>query len=99
MVKNLKTLRTKFRLSQQQLADVIGVSQQSVNKYENHNIEPDNSNPNRDCGLFPHDCRLSDRAHRDRCPLCRVAQRRRARAALSLPAVVTASTRQHLRSH
>ncbi len=28
-------------MSQQQLADVIGVSQQSVNKYENHSIEPD----------------------------------------------------------
>jgi len=28
-------------MSQQQLADVIGLSQQSVNKYENHSIEPD----------------------------------------------------------
>lgn len=26
---------------QQQFASVIGISQQSVNKYENHNIEPD----------------------------------------------------------
>jgi transcriptional regulator with XRE-family HTH domain len=26
---------------QQQLAEIIGVSQQSVNKYENHSIEPD----------------------------------------------------------
>ncbi len=26
---------------QQQLADVIGVTQQSVNKYENHSVEPD----------------------------------------------------------
>ena len=41
MVKNLKKLRRKAGLSQQQLADVIGVSQQSVNKYENHSIEPD----------------------------------------------------------
>lgn len=41
MVANLKTLRTKFNLSQQQLADIIGVSQQSINKYENHNTEPD----------------------------------------------------------
>lgn len=41
MVKNLKKLRQKAGLSQQQLADVIGVSQQSVNKYENHSIEPD----------------------------------------------------------
>ena len=41
MVKNLKNLRLKKGLSQQQLADILGISQQSVNKYENHNIEPD----------------------------------------------------------
>ena len=28
-------------MSQKQLADVVSVSQQSINKYENHNIEPD----------------------------------------------------------
>lgn len=41
MLTNLKVLRNLKGISQQQLADVIGVSQQSVNKYENHNIEPD----------------------------------------------------------
>ena len=41
MVKNLKALRNKKGISQQQLADVIGVTQQSVNKYENHSVEPD----------------------------------------------------------
>jgi transcriptional regulator with XRE-family HTH domain len=41
MVKNLKKLRNKKGISQQQLADSIGVSQQSINKYENHKIEPD----------------------------------------------------------
>ncbi len=41
MVENLKKLRIKHKISQKQLADVIGVSQQSINKYENHNIEPD----------------------------------------------------------
>lgn len=41
MVERLKELRTEFNISQQQLADVIGVSQQSINKYENHNVEPD----------------------------------------------------------
>lgn len=41
MVENLKNLRKKTGLSQQQLADVIGVSQQSINKYENHGVEPD----------------------------------------------------------
>lgn len=41
MLTNLKVLRNLKGISQQQLADVIGVSQQSINKYENHNIEPD----------------------------------------------------------
>ncbi len=41
MVQNLKALRIRKGISQQQLADVIGVSQQSINKYENHMIEPD----------------------------------------------------------
>ncbi|MGN0584039.1 MAG: helix-turn-helix domain-containing protein [Ruminococcus sp.] len=41
MVKNLKKLRNKKGVSQQKLADTIEVSQQSINKYENHKIEPD----------------------------------------------------------
>lgn len=41
MVKNLKRLRSEKGISQQALAEIIGISQQSVNKYENHNIEPD----------------------------------------------------------
>lgn len=41
MVKNLKELRSKKGISQQGLAEAIGISQQSVNKYENHKIEPD----------------------------------------------------------
>lgn len=41
MVANLKKLRKEYNISQKQLADVVGVSQQSINKYENHNIEPD----------------------------------------------------------
>lgn len=41
MVKNLRKLRINKGISQQQLADVMGTSQQSVNKYENHNVEPD----------------------------------------------------------
>ena len=41
MVKRLKELRISAGISQQQLATHLGVSQQSVNKYENHNIEPD----------------------------------------------------------
>ena len=41
MLKNLKVLREEVGVSQKYLADIIGVSQQSINKYENHNIEPD----------------------------------------------------------
>ena len=41
MVENLRKLRTSRGISQQQLADVIGTSQQSINKYENHSVEPD----------------------------------------------------------
>jgi len=41
MLKNLRLLREEAGLSQKQLADRIGVSQQSINKYENHNVEPD----------------------------------------------------------
>ena len=41
MLENLKKLRTEAAISQKQLADSVGVSQQSINKYENHSIEPD----------------------------------------------------------
>lgn len=41
MIKNLKALRKEYNISQQQLANIVGVSQQSINKYENHNVEPD----------------------------------------------------------
>ena len=41
MLDNLKNLREEAGISQKSLAEAIGVSQQSINKYENHNIEPD----------------------------------------------------------
>ena len=41
MLPNLKLLRQEYGISQQKLADAIGVSQPSINKYENHNIEPE----------------------------------------------------------
>ena len=41
MLENLKKLRSEAGISQKLLADSVGVSQQSINKYENHNIEPD----------------------------------------------------------
>ena len=41
MIKNLKALRLERGLTQQGLADLVMTSQQSVNKYENHDVEPD----------------------------------------------------------
>lgn len=41
MMKNLKKLRMEKGLSQQQLAEIIGVTQQSIYKYETQNVEPD----------------------------------------------------------
>jgi Predicted transcriptional regulators len=41
MLLRLKELRGEIGISQQKLADAIEVSQQSINKYENHDIEPD----------------------------------------------------------
>jgi len=40
-MKNLKLLRTKHNLSQQKLADILHISQQSVYKYENDITSPD----------------------------------------------------------
>lgn len=41
MLTRLKLLRQERAMSQQQLAAQLGISQQSINKYENHNVEPD----------------------------------------------------------
>ncbi len=41
ILKNLKLLRRSYGLSQQQLADVLGISQQSINKYETRDVQPD----------------------------------------------------------
>lgn len=41
MLQNLRKLRTERGISQSRLGQEIGVSQQAINKYENHNIEPD----------------------------------------------------------
>lgn len=40
-MKNLKTLRVAKKLSQQKLADILHVSQQSIYKYENGITSPD----------------------------------------------------------
>lgn len=39
--KNLKALRDERGISQQKLADAIGMSQSSINDYENRGVEPD----------------------------------------------------------
>ena len=41
MIKNLRLLRESHGISQQKLAEAVGLTQQSINKYENHKIEPD----------------------------------------------------------
>ena len=41
MLPKLKLLRKENSISQQKLADAIGMSQQSINQYENHDTEPD----------------------------------------------------------
>lgn len=41
MLDNLRKLRDEKKISQQKLADMLGLTQPSINKYENHNIEPD----------------------------------------------------------
>lgn len=41
MVANLRQLRNKKGISQRTLGDVLGVSQQTINLYENHAVEPD----------------------------------------------------------
>lgn len=41
MLYRLKELRREARISQQRLADHLNISQQSINKYENHDVEPD----------------------------------------------------------
>lgn len=41
MVKNLKKLREEHGLSQQQLAEMLGITQQAVYKYERTSVEPD----------------------------------------------------------
>lgn len=41
MVKNLRKLRMSKGVSQQALGDFLGMSQQAINRYERHKVEPD----------------------------------------------------------
>ena len=51
-MKNLKKLRKEHNLSQQKLADIICVSQQSIYKYENDITSPDISTLSRMADYF-----------------------------------------------
>ena len=44
MLTNLKALRREAEISQQKLGEAVDISQQSINQYENQNVEPDISN-------------------------------------------------------
>ena len=44
MVENLRILRNAKGMSQQQLADAIGVTQQAIHQYETDKVEPDLEN-------------------------------------------------------
>ena len=44
MLPNLKTLRKEANISQQKLGDAVNISQQSINQYENQDVEPDIAN-------------------------------------------------------
>lgn len=39
---NLRLLRTKHRLSQKEIGDIVGVTSQAISKWENGIAEPDN---------------------------------------------------------
>ena len=41
MLPRIRELRKEYGISQQRLAEAIFVTQPSINKYENHNIEPE----------------------------------------------------------
>ena len=41
MLTNLKTLRDEYNISQKKLADALSTTQQAINKYENHRVQPD----------------------------------------------------------
>ena len=41
MLPRLKELRNEYGISQQKLAELLGITQPSINKYENHDIEPE----------------------------------------------------------
>ena len=44
MLVNLKSLRKEANISQQRLGDAVNISQQSINQYENQDVEPDIAN-------------------------------------------------------
>ena len=41
MLKPMKSLRKAYGITQQRLADAVFATQTSIDKYENHNTEPE----------------------------------------------------------
>ena len=52
MLENLRRLRNEKNISQRALGEAVGVKQQTINKYENHNIEPDIATLKKLAGYF-----------------------------------------------
>lgn len=60
---NLKILRTKSKISQEELAEKVGVSRQSVSKWECQESYPEMDNILKLCEIFK--CKLNDLVHED----------------------------------
>lgn len=60
---NLKILRTKSKISQEELAEKVGVSRQSVSKWECQESYPEMDNILKLCEIFK--CKLNDIVHED----------------------------------
>ncbi len=60
---NLKNLRTNRKISQEDLAERVGVSRQSVSKWECHESYPEMDNILKLCKIFG--CKLNDLVHED----------------------------------
>lgn len=60
---NLKSLRKKKRISQEDLADKVGVSRQSISKWETGYAYPEMNNLLQLCKIF--NCHLNDLVHAD----------------------------------
>ena len=60
---NLYSLRKNAKMSQEKLAEAVGVSRQSVSKWENGESYPEMENMLKLCEIFH--CKLNDLVHED----------------------------------